>query len=1322
MFSHYTSRHMRSIATVLLSLGLIFITLWLLGGASFPALALPSGIGQPAASLAPNMILTVTNANDDGSGSLRQAIADANNGDIINFDNDYSIYLSSTLEITKQLTIDGGTYTVTVSGDSLNDGSRDVRVFFVTSTAVVTLNHINIVSGTALLYDGTDIYFGGGIYIHSGGQLTARNITLADSTAQLGGGIHNEGMLTLMNSVIIGNRAPLNGGAISNGGSTSLISATIMGNFATYNGGAISNNGLLTIANSVISNNISASGEGGGISTVGTVTLTHSTIVNNAATYGGGIANYGTVMMTKSTLASNVATYSGGGLFNYHFLTTTNSTFSSNLAQGSDEQFDGGGAIDQSGPSNTTPNALIENVTFANNNAPNVTERDGIWIERGGILLHNVLLADNGTNNCTIEAGAILTATADSMADDTTCVGATAVPSTSLILAPLADNGGSTWTMALLSGSPAIDTGYDGSCMPTDQRGVTRPQGSHCDIGAYELVADTRYVATTGNDSGNLCLDPINPCATVRHAVNVASDNNDIRIAAGIYTENITVTIPLNFVGVGTDGTIVDGNHVDRVFNIISSTVSIADLTIQNGSTASDGGGIYTNDILTLTQVTVANNMAYSGGGLYAKKAITLIGTNFISNTADSSVGRGGGVHAFGGPVNITEGQFVGNTAGTGGGLLVSGIATLTNVDFIRNTAHLAGGADVNQGMIDGGRFIENSSDMMAGGLGGGNFSITGTKFLSNTTVGIGGAIFAQDGTVMIMEADFENNYAGGAGGGLCVSGTDVTLSNTNFISNTSGGEGGGVRVGDGYAALISGGRFERNTATNGGGGIYTSYATVSGTDFISNTNSYDATIEGGGGAGLYASQSATITSARFAGNRCLFCEGGGLRARYQATVSYTEFADNTATDGGGGLATGILNLTNAQFISNTANNGGGVYLNGYTSPSRMVNALFAHNTSVNEGTALDLADGSTAVDILHATIVGSADNVGTAIRVGAGHTVHITNTIIANHAAGISNANGTVYEDYNLFYGNITNTIDVTSGGHSLVGDPKFVDPLLNDYHLHAGSAAIDHGVYAGIFNDLDSNPRPIGAGFDIGAYETPFVPSTYTLTMATTGNGVGTVTANPSGPSYLQGTVVTLTATPSVSSTFVGFSGDIVTPTPHITVTMDADKDITATFALKTFIITPTVGSGGSLTPAMPQTVNYGASATFTITANTDYHIAAVGVDGISQGPISLYTFDNITTHHTITATFAINTYTLTLNEAGNGIGSVISEPPGPSYTAGTVVTLTAIMSPTSRFMGWSGDVISTTNPLVMTMDSDKTVTATFVTHRVYLPLILR
>jgi hypothetical protein len=87
------------------------------------------------------------------------------------------------------------------------------------------------------------------------------------------------------------------------------------------------------------------------------------------------------------------------------------------------------------------------------------------------------------------------------------------------------------------------------------------------------------------------------------------------------------------------------------------------------------------------------------------------------------------------------------------------------------------------------------------------------------------------------------------------------------------------------------------------------------------------------------------------------------------------------------------------------------------------------------------------------------------------------------------------VYEDYNLFFGNtITRTGTITQGGHSLAGDPAFLNPTSDDYHLTAASSAIDHGVDSGVTTDLDGNPRPRGSGFDIGTYEyQPLLPLCY-------------------------------------------------------------------------------------------------------------------------------------------------------------------------------------------------------------------------------------
>jgi hypothetical protein len=134
------------------------------------------------------------------------------------------------------------------------------------------------------------------------------------------------------------------------------------------------------------------------------------------------------------------------------------------------------------------------------------------------------------------------------------------------------------------------------------------------------------------------------------------------------------------------------------------------------------------------------------------------------------------------------------------------------------------------------------------------------------------------------------------------------------------------------------------------------------------------------------------------------------------------------------------------------------------------------------------------------------------------------------------------------------------------------------------------------------------------------------------------------------------------------------------------------------------------------------------FTITANTGYHILDVGVDGASVGAASGYTFTNVTANHTITAAFAISLYTLNVSKGGNGSGHVTSVPPGigcgltcaAAFDYGTIVTLTATPLMATVFAGWSGAVVTTTTPLVLTMDAARQVTATFNRYKISLRVI--
>ena len=94
-------------------------------------------------------------------------------------------------------------------------------------------------------------------------------------------------------------------------------------------------------------------------------------------------------------------------------------------------------------------------------------------------------------------------------------------------------------------------------------------------------------------------------------------------------------------------------------------------------------------------------------------------------------------------------------------------------------------------------------------------------------------------------------------------------------------------------------------------------------------------------------------------------------------------------------------------------------------------------------------------------------------------------------------------------------------------------------------------------------------------------------------------------------------------------------------------------------------------------------------------------------------------------VTATFSqIVTYSLTIAVSPEQGGTVNLDPPGGVYEAGTVVTLTAVPTVPYAFSGWTGDLSGTVNPVALTMDAKKTVTATFALggYKVYLPAVQR
>jgi hypothetical protein len=169
-----------------------------------------------------------------------------------------------------------------------------------------------------------------------------------------------------------------------------------------------------------------------------------------------------------------------------------------------------------------------------------------------------------------------------------------------------------------------------------------------------------------------------------------------------------------------------------------------------------------------------------------------------------------------------------------------------------------------------------------------------------------------------------------------------------------------------------------------------------------------------------------------------------------------------------------------------------------------------------------------------------------------------------------------------------------------------------------------------AGILDDFDGQPR--GATPDIGADE--FTTHTLNVTIA----GSGAVTRAPDQASYYPGSVVSLTAVPAdTCQEFVGWSGDATGNANPLGVTIDADRNITATFALETYTVTATAGTGGTITPPGVTNVGCGADQAFAITPGAGFAVADVQVDSVSVGAVTDYTFTHVAANHTIAATFA-------------------------------------------------------------------------------------
>ncbi|MFN8461855.1 MAG: choice-of-anchor Q domain-containing protein [Anaerolineales bacterium] len=459
---------------------------------------------------ATSLLVTKTADTNDGicdnDCSLREAIANAFSGYTITFDPSLSgqtITLGSTLILDKDMTIDGSNLTTNVRLDgqsvltTLLEINNPDEIY-----PTVTISDIDFLNGAQYgifhargeLHVINSYFSGNQTGVQSGTKLIVTNSRFDGNFT----GIYNFGVLQVQNSEFTNN----NRGLITEGvyylslpGDATINNSVFIQNTQ----GAVQNrNGALVVTDTNFTNN--ASDYGGAIMSNGvSAEISRSAFVNNSATqYGGAIQGGGNLTVTDSVFTGNAATIDGGAVASTTWIILSKSVFSSNTAG----NFGGAIAAQSDGQ--------IENSTFYNNSA---AMGGGLYVQNGNLsfrLANNTISQSTGggiyNSGNSLELFNNIIANSITGADcytitmfgvtgnnnlvETNAPSPNACGSVSIsadpLLGSLQDNGGFTQTMALLPGSPAIDAADVANCPSTDQRGVTRPQGSGCDIGAYE--------------------------------------------------------------------------------------------------------------------------------------------------------------------------------------------------------------------------------------------------------------------------------------------------------------------------------------------------------------------------------------------------------------------------------------------------------------------------------------------------------------------------------------------------------------------------------------------------------------------------------------------------------------------------------------------------------------------------------------------------------------------------------------------------------------------------------------------------------------------
>jgi CSLREA domain-containing protein len=846
----------------------------------------------------------------------------------------------------------------------------------------------------------------------------------------------------------------------------------------------------------------------------------------------------------------------------------------------------------------------------------------------------------------------------------------------------------------------------------------------------HVFVVDSTNDAVDGSLGDGICATTVQEC-TLRAAIQEANADpglDEIDVPSGTYTlqlpginednastGDLDIRDNVRIVGDGSATTLVDANHIDRGFDVIGSvTVDLSGLTIENGQTAADGGGIRNvSGTVTLRDSDVSHNASTTGagGGISNSNSahntggtVTLINGSIDNNSATAtSFGRGGGVFSMG-VLTATGTAFHDNYATYGAGINAcwpGTSVTLTGVDVYGNSitaipsvpqlANAGGVVGCGDLTITDSNIHDNAADLFYDtqywGYGGGVlwdgsstsvFSMTNSSVTNNMAGISGGGLYLQDPQatsasppMTISGSDIGGNSAV-SGGGLYQTAGMLQIDNSTIDGNHATQDGGGI-VDHLYdnsliasTLQITDGTVDGNSAGTDGGGIETLGAVtgVAGARLELTDSTVRNNTAGRHGGGLRNNSVSTITGSTFTGNSTtapgnadpnLEGEGGGIANDYQLSITNSTISGNTAAvDGGGFYNTRLLKLNYSTVANNTADadDDGSGDGGGVYGPGGLIPAA---QTQINSTILSDNHDSG-----------GEAPDCG-----GTGYLVEATHNLIGSK-------------------GNCTTTIGDTTGD---VSPPSDLQPLTNNggstltQALGPLSNAFDAGDPATCpATDQRGVTRPQGAGCDIGAWEGA-PPATATDTPTSTGTPTETATLTATAtetPTETSTSVATATNTPTPTQAATDTPTSSATPThtaspiPSATDTPTSTPTATQTAAATD---TPTPTPSATSTPPPTETATTTPTDTPAPTSSSTATEAATLTPMATETPTAVDTATNTPTA-TATPTPAIAaTNTLVPAQTRTPLRTVTAErTKSPSRTATVVGTRTRTPVPTA------------------------------------------